>query len=48
MTFDTEERTLSFAQWLIADARDGISDMVWASITAGLVWIAADALRSLL
>ncbi len=48
MTFDAEERAPSFTQWLIADVRDGISDVVWASIAVGLVWIAADLLRPLL
>jgi len=47
MTLDAKERTLSFMQWTVVDARDGMLDIVWASVTAGLIWIGVDVVRSL-
>jgi hypothetical protein len=39
---------MSFVQWLIADALDGVSDAALALCAGGIAWTITDALRSLL
>jgi hypothetical protein len=39
---------MTFLEWLIADALDGMSDAVLALSAGSIVWTVADVLRSLL
>lgn len=39
---------MAFLEWLIADALDGMLDATLALGAGGVVWVVADALRSLL